>query len=312
MHASTDKSHGDGVWGIGYGESAVRLRGSKGSEDPGSRVNDPAIYNRPSSIHPSAFLSLRPYSLNPLAPRAFTLIELLVVISIIALLIGILLPALGAARTTARRSQCLSNVRGIGQAVNLYINDFKQHYPGGVYQGSQISENNLLGVQGTNADAVAQTLPENRVLNMYIGANSGIARCPLDIGSQFDATASSMYQAWGVSYIYGVNRNNTQIANGVKMCRYGIWGLMAHRSSEVEMPSKKFIVADDIVMLNRAATNKANHWHNTTEPLEANIVFVDGHAASHKRKIGADAVPVNRATQPDETIRGWAQQTEYY
>jgi prepilin-type N-terminal cleavage/methylation domain-containing protein len=60
---------------------------------------------------------------------AFTLIELLVVISIIALLVGITLPALGSARETARRTQCLANLRGIGQGFALYLNDSKGILP---------------------------------------------------------------------------------------------------------------------------------------------------------------------------------------
>ena len=68
---------------------------------------------------------------DPLAgwPRAFTLIELLVVVAIIGLLASLLLPALARAKQTSQRAACLSNLKQIGVAFAIYLEEAEDRFP---------------------------------------------------------------------------------------------------------------------------------------------------------------------------------------
>lgn len=83
--------------------------------------------------------------------HGFTLIELLVVISIIALLVGILLPALAKSRNAAKGSQCLANLRSIAQAIAAYEVDLRR-------MPTHVREAQLSGVPSPNYAAASPAM----------------------------------------------------------------------------------------------------------------------------------------------------------
>ena len=72
---------------------------------------------------------MHPSPCRPRRQRAFTLVELLVVIGIIAVLVAILMPALQRAKYQAQQTQCLSQMRNIGQALSMYVAETRGFVP---------------------------------------------------------------------------------------------------------------------------------------------------------------------------------------
>jgi len=89
---------------------------------------------------------------TPLNPRGFTLIELLVVISIIAIMIALLLPALGSARDAATDTQCKANLRSTHQLLYAFASDQRGKLPLG-YRGGRVQWNTMV-YSGTSAKFV--------------------------------------------------------------------------------------------------------------------------------------------------------------
>jgi prepilin-type N-terminal cleavage/methylation domain-containing protein len=130
----------------------------------------------------------------------FTLIELLAVVAIIAVLIGITLPAIGRARDTSRRVKCLANLRGMGQGLALYLNQSKQLFPyvRPLHDPGSGNEPSLLEVL---ADFVDAEIPRKGDDGRFVVADP--FKCPSDlVGTDAKTGYEPLHQTDGTSYDY--------------------------------------------------------------------------------------------------------------
>lgn len=254
-------------------------------------------------------MKLKHKSLWPVTQGAFTLVELLVVIAIIAILAGLLLPALAGSKRKAIRIKCVSNQRQIGIAYLLYADDNRESYP--IHNGW----NTVGGKKGsafvTAYNGLPARTPESgRPLNRYVG-NVEVFHCPADKGDVlylYDKPNLTCFDGLGNSYLvqWVIDNWGIQHVTGDSSAPGTPMGTPIKTSQVAVAPTRKIIQGDWPWHPNRGNLSSQSIWHNYKGKFAFNMLFGDGHVTLFtEQAIGARLDKIDYDQRIDPGFAWW-------
>lgn len=220
--------------------------------------------------------------------QAFTLVELLVSIAVIAILAALLLPALGQSKLSAQSAKCVSNLRQLGVAAELYWDDNKGNTFTYVFASTNYGETYWFGWLGPGPE-------EQRAYDLSWGAlypylnGSDVRLCPTmgDALSQFKLKATNLVFSYGYNFYLSTPPGKTAI-NATKLRQPAQTALFADAAqvNNFEAPAspsnpmlEEFYYLD--LETNYSSPNNYPNGH-FLHNREANVVFCDGHVGLEK------------------------------
>jgi prepilin-type N-terminal cleavage/methylation domain-containing protein/prepilin-type processing-associated H-X9-DG protein len=238
----------------------------------------------------------------------FTLIELLVVVAIIAVLVSLLLPALGAARAKGQQTSCASRLHQSGMAMHMYANDYQDYiflyssWSPGVYEMSwtMVLFNDTYG-----------TMLKDKA-GLYL-SDANAAVCPTQLPNKFDSK----------NYVYGVNLDTDTpeipLTAKVVSVNGGTPSYYLRSLTKTATPDRAILLGDSVrahpaepasygwqfFVLNfdpKLYSSQGYYWGvHTRHRGQANLLFMDGHmeggGLSWMKRFGIKSV-YNEQLQP--------------